>query len=118
MTLPSAMTFIETAGFGGPDVLRPATGPLPQPRPDEVLIRVLAAGVNRPDVQQRLGAYPPPPGASPIIGLEVAGEVVACGAEAAGWAIGDRVCGLANGGGYAEYLRRSGYAMPALAERL
>ena len=103
MTLPSAMTFIETAGFGGPDVLRPATGPLPQPRPDEVLIRVLAAGVNRPDVQQRLGAYPPPPGASPIIGLEVAGEVVACGAEAAGWAIGDRVCGLANGGGYAEY---------------
>ncbi len=103
MTLPSRMTFIETAGAGGPEVLRPATGPLPVPRPGEVLIRVLAAGVNRPDVQQRLGVYPPPPGASPVIGLEVAGEVVACGADVAGLAVGDRVCGLANGGGYAEY---------------
>lgn len=103
MTLPSRMTFIETAGAGGPEVLRPATGPLPVPKPDEVLIRVQAAGVNRPDVQQRLGVYPPPPGASPIIGLEVAGEVVACGADVAGLAVGDHVCGLANGGGYAEY---------------
>jgi putative PIG3 family NAD(P)H quinone oxidoreductase len=103
MTLPPIMTFIETAGAGGPEVLRPATGPLPQPKADEVLIRVQAAGVNRPDVQQRMGAYPPPPGASPIVGLEVAGEVVARGAEAGAWAIGDRVCGLANGGGYAEY---------------
>ena len=102
MTLPSRMTFIETAGAGGPEVLRPATGPLPVPKPDEVLIRVQAAGVNRPDVQQRLGVYPPPPGASPIIGLEVAGEVVACGADVAGLAVGDHVCGLANGGGYAE----------------
>jgi NADPH2:quinone reductase len=103
MTLPTSMTFIEAAGAGGAEVLRPATGPVPQPKPDEVLIRVLAAGVNRPDVQQRLGAYPPPPGASPIIGLEVAGEVAACGAEAAGLAVGDLVCALANGGGYAEY---------------
>ena len=103
MTLPSRMTFIETAGAGGPEVLRPATGPLPVPKPDEVLIRVQAAGVNRPDVQQRLGVYPPPPGASPIIGLEVAGEVVACGADVAGLAVGEHVCGLANGGGYAEY---------------
>jgi NADPH2:quinone reductase len=68
-----------------------------------VLIRVLAAGVNRPDVQQRKGAYPPPPGASPVIGLEVAGEVVAAGSDVTRWAIGDRVCALANGGGYAEY---------------
>jgi NADPH2:quinone reductase len=97
------MTYIETAGAGGPEVLRPATGPLPTPRAGEVLIRVLAAGVNRPDVQQRLGLYPPPPGASPIIGLEVAGEVAACGPDVTGLAVGDRVCGLANGGGYAEY---------------
>ena len=103
MTLPPTMTFIETAGAGGPEVLRPATGPLPVPKPDELLIRVQAAGVNRPDVQQRLGAYPPPPGASPVIGLEVAGEVVGRGASAEGFAIGDSVCGLANGGGYAEY---------------
>lgn len=103
MTLPSTMTFIEAAGAGGPEVLRPANGPAPKPKPDEVLIRVLAAGVNRPDVQQRLGLYPPPPGASPILGLEVAGDVVARGPEAGTWAIGDKVCALANGGGYAEY---------------
>lgn len=103
MTIPQTMTYIEARGAGGPEVLRPATGPVPQPKPDEVLIRVLAAGVNRPDVQQRKGAYPPPPNASPIIGLEVAGEVVALGGEAQGWQVGDRVCGLANGGGYAEY---------------
>ncbi len=103
MTLPATMTFIQAAGAGGPEVLRPATGPLPVAKPDEVLIRVLAAGVNRPDVQQRLGVYPPPPGASPIIGLEVAGEVVACGADVTAWRPGERVCGLANGGGYAEY---------------
>lgn len=103
MPLPATMTYIETAGAGGPEVLRPATGPLPTPRAGEVLIRVLAAGVNRPDVQQRLGLYPPPPGASPIIGLEVAGEVAACGPDVVGVSVGDRVCGLANGGGYAEY---------------
>jgi NADPH2:quinone reductase len=103
MTIPAAMTFIEAAGAGGPEVLRPATGPVPVPRPDEILIRVFAAGVNRPDVQQRLGRYPPPPGASPLLGLEVAGEVAAAGAAVTLWHPGDRVCALTNGGGYAEY---------------
>jgi NADPH2:quinone reductase len=103
MKTPDQMRYIEAAGSGEPDVLRVATGPLPQPQPDEVLIRVLAAGVNRPDVMQRKGAYPPPPNASPVIGLEVAGEVVAAGREVAGVKIGERVCALTNGGGYAEY---------------
>ena len=103
MPLPSTMTYIAAAAAGGPEVLHPATGPLPVPAPDEVLIRVQAAGVNRPDVQQRMGAYPPPPGASKIIGLEVAGEVVATGAEVAAYRPGDKVCALTNGGGYAEY---------------
>jgi len=101
--LPQSMTYMTHGTGGGPEVLVPATGPLPQPKADEVLIRVLAAGVNRPDVSQRKGEYPPPPGASPIIGLEVAGEVVAVGPEAGAWKPGDKVCALANGGGYAEY---------------
>lgn len=101
--LPQNMTYMTHGTGGGPEVLVPATGPLPQPKADEVLIRVLAAGVNRPDVSQRKGEYPPPPGASPIIGLEVAGEVVAVGPEAGAWKPGDKVCALANGGGYAEY---------------
>lgn len=103
MTLPETMTFMDMQAPGAPDVLRPATGPVPRPAPDEVLIRVQAAGVNRPDVAQRQGHYPPPPGASPVIGLEVAGEVVAVGAEARPWRVGDTVCALTNGGGYAEY---------------
>ncbi|MDQ2802698.1 MAG: NAD(P)H-quinone oxidoreductase, partial [Pseudomonadota bacterium] len=103
MSLPQQMTYVAVESAGHPEVLKPATGPLPVPSPHEVLIRVQAAGVNRPDVQQRKGAYPPPPGASPILGLEVAGEVVAVGAEVRGLEIGERVCGLANGGGYAEY---------------
>ena len=103
MPLPSTMTYIAAAAPGGPEVLHPATGPLPVPAADEVLIRVQAAGVNRPDVQQRMGAYPPPPGASKIIGLEVAGEVVAAGAEVTAYRPGDKVCALTNGGGYAEY---------------
>ena len=101
--LPDSMTYITHGAGGGPEVLVPAKGPLPQPKADEVLIRVLAAGVNRPDVAQRKGEYPPPPGASPIIGLEVAGEVVAAGPEVREWKPGDKVCALANGGGYAEY---------------
>jgi NADPH2:quinone reductase len=103
MPVPAQMRFVEAAGAGGPEVLRLATGPTPAPAADEVLIRVLAAGVNRPDVSQRMGVYPPPPGASPIIGLEVAGEVVGRGAAATSWQIGDRVTALVNGGGYAEY---------------
>ncbi|WP_043833579.1 NAD(P)H-quinone oxidoreductase [Muricoccus aerilatus] len=101
--LPETMTFIAHGAGGGPEVLVPATGPVPKPAADEVLIRVMAAGVNRPDVAQRGGSYPPPKGASPIIGLEVAGEVVATGAEATRYKVGDRVCALTNGGGYAEY---------------
>ena len=101
--IPSTMTHVALSGHGAPEVMQLAAGPCPQPAADEVLIRVLAAGVNRPDVAQRTGRYPPPPGASPILGLEVAGEVVARGPEVRTLGVGDRVCGLANGGGYAEY---------------
>ncbi len=103
MSIPASMNFIEATSSGGPEVLRPATGPVLQPRGDEVLIRVLAAGVNRPDVMQRLGLYPPPPGANPVLGLEVAGEVVATGSAVTQYQPGDLVCALTNGGGYAEY---------------
>ncbi len=103
MPLPQTMAFIQMDGAGGPEVMRLAQGPLPSPKPDEVLIRVQAAGVNRPDIAQRQGSYPPPPGASPILGLEVAGEVVAIGPDVTAWKIGDKVCALTNGGGYAEY---------------
>jgi len=101
---PQQMFFMDHGAGGGPEVFTGATGPLPVPKADEVLIRVLATGVNRPDVAQREGNYPPPPGASPICGLEAAGEVVAIGAEAARWEVGDRVCALTNGGAYAEYV--------------
>jgi NADPH2:quinone reductase len=101
--LPQDMTLIGHGAGGGPEVLMPARGPVPAPREDEVLIRTLAVGVNRPDVAQRAGSYPPPPGASPVIGLECAGEVVAVGAKVARWKAGDRVCALTNGGAYAEY---------------
>jgi NADPH:quinone reductase len=103
MPIPQTMPFIQANGVGGPEVLRLANGPVPVPRPDEVLIRVQAAGVNRPDVSQRQGSYPPPPGASPILGLEVAGEIVATGEQVTTLSVGDRVCALANGGGYAAY---------------
>jgi NADPH:quinone reductase len=103
MRVPEQMRYVDAAGAGEPEVLRIATGAVPQPKADEVLIRVLAAGVNRPDVMQRKGMYPPPPNASPVIGLEVAGEVVAAGRGVEGVKVGDRVCALANGGGYAEY---------------
>jgi NADPH2:quinone reductase len=97
------MTYITTHGAGGPEVLVADQAPVPRPGPGEVLIRVQAAGVNRPDVMQRQGHYPPPPGASPVIGLEVAGEVAALGPEVAEPSLGARVCALVNGGGYAEY---------------
>jgi NADPH2:quinone reductase len=97
------MTYMAHGTGGGPEVLLPATGPVPVPAAGEILIRVLAAGVNRPDVAQRQGAYPPPPGANPELGLEVAGEVAALGEGVGRFTIGDRVCALVNGGGYAEY---------------
>ena len=103
MPIPQTMTYVHAEGAGGPDLLRLVAGPVPVAKPDEVLIRVLAAGVNRPDVAQRQGSYPPPPGASPILGLEVAGQVAAVGGDLTQWSIGDRVCALTNGGGYAEY---------------
>ena len=102
MSLPTEMRHIAHEA-GGPELMRMATGPVPAPKAGELLIRVEAAGVNRPDVQQRKGAYPPPPGASPLLGLEVAGEVVALGDGVEGFTVGDKVCALANGGGYAEY---------------
>ncbi|HSB58623.1 MAG TPA: NAD(P)H-quinone oxidoreductase [Methyloceanibacter sp.] len=97
------MTVIEAKGHGGPEVLVPATRPVPVPGPGEVLIAVKAAGVNRPDVLQRLGVYPPPKGASDLLGLEVAGHVVARGPGATRFKDGDAVCALTNGGGYAEF---------------
>ena len=97
------MRHIQARTPGGPEVLEITTGAVPEPKPHEVLIRVEAAGVNRPDLMQREGRYPPPADASPLIGLEVAGEVVAAGAEVVVWRPGDRVVALTNGGGYAEY---------------
>lgn len=103
MPLPSEMRHVDLPAFGGPEVMKLATGPVPQPRPGELVVKVEAAGVNRPDVAQRSGNYPPPKDASPILGLEVAGAVVALGEGVTDFAVGDKVCGLANGGGYAEY---------------
>lgn len=101
--LPAQMTVVAISKPGGPEVLVPETRAVPQPGPDEILIKVQAAGVNRPDVAQRSGSYPPPPGASDLPGLEVAGEVVAVGANARRHKIGDRVMSLVAGGGYAQY---------------
>ena len=102
MDIPDKMQAIEITGPGGPEVLRLVVRPVPKPGPGEVLVKVAAAGVNRPDVLQRMGLYPPPPGASDIPGLEIAGLVVSAGAEAE-QAIGGPVCALVTGGGYAEY---------------
>lgn len=101
--VPQSMRFIDMAGPGGPEVLRLATGAVPQPGPQEVLIRVAAAGVNRPDVLQRMGSYPPPPGASPVLGLEISGTIATAGADVTEYREGDAVCALVPGGGYAEY---------------
>jgi putative PIG3 family NAD(P)H quinone oxidoreductase len=102
-SLPSRMTAIAIRAPGGPEVLVPEERPVPQPGAGEVLVQVTAAGVNRPDVMQRQGLYPPPPGASEIPGLEIAGEVVALGSGATRYKIGDKVAALVAGGGYAEY---------------
>jgi NADPH2:quinone reductase len=103
MTNPKAMRAVEISKPGGPEVLQPVERPVPAPKPDEVLIKVAAAGVNRPDVLQRSGNYPVPPDASDLPGLEVAGEVVETGSSTSLWKKGDKVCALVHGGGYAEY---------------
>ncbi|MEA3163038.1 MAG: NADPH:quinone reductase [Verrucomicrobiota bacterium] len=99
------MRYISYGKGGGPEVLHLEEGPIPKIGSNEVLIQVQFAGVNRPDILQRLGNYPPPPGASPILGLEVAGPVAARGSEVTAWKIGDQVCALTPGGGYAEFCR-------------
>ena len=101
--LPTQMKFIDHGTGGAPDCMQVKDGPLPQLKAGEVLIEVAYAGVNRPDVAQRSGSYPPPPGASPYMGLEVAGKVVAKSDDVTQWNIGDSVCALTPGGGYAEY---------------
>jgi len=109
MILPDTMRYVDLPTPGGPNAMQLATGPLPTLKPDEILIRVQVAGVNRPDVQQRKGLYPAPRDASPILGLEVAGEVVALGDQASGFFPHNKVTALCNGGGYAEYV-----AVPAV----
>ena len=103
MPIPAEMRAVEIKQPGGPEVLVPTRRPVPQPAKGEVLIKVAAAGVNRPDSLQRQGAYAPPPGTTDLPGLEVAGEVVAVGPETARWRVGDKVTALVAGGGYAEY---------------
>jgi NADPH:quinone reductase len=103
MTIPSTMTAIVIRAPGGPDALVPEQRPVPRPGEGEVLVKVAAAGVNRPDVMQRQGLYPPPKGATDIPGLEIAGEVVALGPGVTRWKVGDRVMALVVGGGYAQY---------------
>lgn len=97
------MQYVHCRGTGGPEVLTLARQDSPSPAADEVLIKVMAAGINRPDILQRQGLYPPPADASPVLGLEVAGQVVACGEAVHQWRPGDRVCALVNGGGYAQF---------------
>jgi NADPH:quinone reductase len=104
MTLPATMRAIEISKPGGPDVLKPVEIPVPQPGVGQILIRVDWAGVNRPDALQRAGAYAPPPSASPLPGLEASGTVAALGAGVSDWAVGDKVCALLPGGGYADYV--------------
>jgi len=101
--LPSKMKAVEISKPGGPEVLKPVERPVPEPGPGEVLVKVTAAGINGPDLMQRKGLYPAPPGASDLPGLEVSGVVVAAGDKVKRWSVGDKVAALTNGGGYAEY---------------
>jgi NADPH2:quinone reductase len=104
LTIPTSMRCIDVAGPGGPEMLRIATQPVPQPGEGEVLVRVRAAGLNRADLLQRQGYYPPPPGASPILGMEISGEIAQANDEPTSrWRLGEAVCALVSGGGYAEY---------------
>ena len=101
--LPAMMTCVEIQKPGGPEALVPATRPVPKPKAGEILIKVAASGVNRPDIAQRAGVYPPPPGASDLPGLEAAGTVAALGEGVTNWKVGDEICALTPGGSYAEY---------------
>lgn len=101
--LPATMTCIEITKYGGPEVLVPATRPVPRPKAGEILIKVAATAVNRPDIAQRMGNYAPPPGASDLPGLEAAGTVAELGEGVTGWSVGDEICALTPGGSYAEY---------------
>jgi putative PIG3 family NAD(P)H quinone oxidoreductase len=113
MILPARMTVIAIRAPGGPEMLVPEERPVPVPGPGEILVKVEAAGVNRPDVRQRQGTYPPPKGATDIPGLEIAGEVAALGPEVVRWKDGDKVCALVVGGGYAQYcLAHESHALP------
>jgi NADPH:quinone reductase-like Zn-dependent oxidoreductase len=113
LKLPATMTAVGFEAPGAPDVLRPETLPVPVPGPGQVLVRVAFAGVNRPDVVQRQGFYPAPPGASPIPGLEIAGTVAALGEGVTGLLPGQQVCALVSGGGYAQYcLARADHCLP------
>src|SRR3954464_2299482 len=103
MTLPAKMRAVEITKPGGAEVLKITERPLPQPRPNEILVKVAAAGVTRPDILERMGLYAVPPDASDLPGLETAGTVAAVGANVTMWKVGDQVCALAHGGGYAEY---------------
>jgi len=113
MSIPTSMNFVDHGQGGEPEVLVPAQCAVPHPAAGEVLVRVAYAGVNRPDCLQRSGRYPPPVGASPIVGLEVSGEVVALGEGVTQWKLGDKLCALTNGGAYAEYVTvPQGQALP------
>src|SRR6185503_15695645 len=103
MELPKSMKAVEISAPGRPEVLKPTERPVPQPQKNEVLIKVAAAGVNGPDIMQRKGLYPAPPGASDLPGLEVSGEIIAVGEGVKRWKAGDEVTALTNGGGYAQY---------------
>lgn len=116
MTLPDTMRAVEIAQPGGPDVLTPCEKPVPRPGPGQIVIALDYAGVNRPDALQRAGNYAPPPTASPLPGLEGAGRVAAVGEGVSRWAVGDPVCALLPGGGYAEYVvTNAGHALPVPA---
>ncbi|MDR7143023.1 NAD(P)H-quinone oxidoreductase [Rhizobium sp. BE258] len=113
MPLPPTMRYVDLPSFGAPEAMKIASGPLPVPGEGQILVKTQAIGVNRPDVAQRQGTYPAPKGASPILGLELAGEVAAIGPGVTGYTVGDKVCGLANGGAYAEYcLLPAGQTLP------
>ena len=116
--LPHTMQAIEMTTSGGPDVLKMAERALPSWGADEVLIKVAASGVNGPDIAQRKGLYPPPPGASDLIGLEVSGTIVAVGSQVTRWKEGDEVCALTNGGGYAEYVNAPAAQCLAIPENV